>query len=85
MSPRGTIQLIQIRKVGQANSSMRGEQQTSCSNMPLLGTCLSAQNSYVQSGVDFLCAIQIEHLPVLNNPVSASATFPPQCPKQSPQ
>lgn len=29
------------------------EQQTSCSNMPLLGTCLSAQNTYVQSGVEF--------------------------------
>lgn len=79
------IQFIHIRKVGRANSSMRGEQQTSCSNMPLLGTCFRAQNTYVQFGVEFLCAFQVEHLPVLTNHVPVSAAFPPQCPKQPPQ
>ena len=70
------VQLIQIKKVGQANTSMRGGQQTSFSNMLQLCTYLSAQNICVQFGGEFLYAFQVEHLPVLNNHVTVAAAFP---------
>lgn len=70
------VQLIQIKKVGPANTSPRGGQQTGFSDVPQLCTCLSAQNIFVQFGVEFLYASEVEHLPVLNDCVTVAAAFP---------
>lgn len=70
------LQLIQIKKVGRANASTEGGQQTSFSNVPQLCSCLSAQNIYVWFGLEFLYAFEVEHLPVHNDHVTVAAAFP---------